>query len=291
METSNEELKSTNEELQSTNEELETSKEEMQSLNEELTTVNAERQSKVDDLSQANSDMQNLLNSTDIAMVFLDNELNIKRFTEEAKQLVMLRQTDIGRPISELALNLEDYDLAVDCREVLKTLVFHESEIRTKDGGYYLMRIMPYRTTENVIDGLVITFVNIRQLKEAEKVGELRAFFESIVETVRQPLLVLDDELRVISANRSFCDIFRLRPNEIKGTPIYEVGDGQWNIPELRVLLEEILPQNTAFEDFQVNHEFPKVGHKILHLNARRLQREPALPAMMLLAMEDVTPK
>jgi two-component system CheB/CheR fusion protein len=164
LKSANEELQSTNEELQSTNEELETSKEEMQSLNEELTTVNAELQSKLDELSQANDDMQNLLNSTDIATVFLDNDLNIKRFTEQAKSLVMLRANDVGRPFSELVSNLEIENLADDCREVLRTLVFREATVKTRDGSSYLMRIMPYRTAENVIDGVVLTFVNIGRL-------------------------------------------------------------------------------------------------------------------------------
>jgi two-component system CheB/CheR fusion protein len=169
LKSANEELQSINEELQSANEELETSKEEMQSLNEELTTVNAELQSKVEELSQANDDMQNLLNSTDIATVFLDNELNIKRFTKQAKELVMLRETDVGRPISELASNLHDNALIANCSAVLKTLGSRESEVRTKDGSWYLMRIMPYRTAENVIDGLVLTFVDIHRLKDAQK--------------------------------------------------------------------------------------------------------------------------
>ncbi len=169
LKSTNEELQSTNEELQSTNEELETSKEEMQSLNEELTTVNAELQSKVEQLSQATDDMQNLLNSTNIATVFLDNELSIKRFTDQARELVMLRPTDVGRPISELASHLEQDNLPAECSTVLRTLVYKEREVRTKQGSHYLMRIMPYRTAENVIDGLVLTFVDINRLKEAEK--------------------------------------------------------------------------------------------------------------------------
>jgi two-component system CheB/CheR fusion protein len=143
LESTNEELQSTNEELQSTNEELETSKEEMQSLNEELTTVNSELQSKLEDLSQANADMQNLLNSTKIATVFLDNALKIKRFTDQARELIMLRETDVGRPISELASKLQHEDLAADCRAVLRTLVFREAEVTTSDDAIYLMRIMP----------------------------------------------------------------------------------------------------------------------------------------------------
>lgn len=291
LKSANEELQSTNEELQSTNEELETSKEEMQSLNEELTTVNAELQSKVDDLSQSNDDMQNLLNSTDIATVFLDNELNIKRFTEHATELVMLRRTDIGRPISELASNLEYNHLVADCREVLKTLVFREREVDTKDGGTYLMRIMPYRTTENVIDGLVITFVNIQQLKEAQKSGELRSYFESIVETVRHPLIVLDAGHRVVSANHCFFETFRLRSKQVIDVSVFEIGNGAWDIAELHELLETILSENATMENFEVDYEFGKLGRRVFLLNARRLEREQSLPNMILLGMEDITGK
>jgi two-component system CheB/CheR fusion protein len=169
LKSTNEELQSTNEELQSTNEELETSKEEMQSLNEELTTVNAELQSKVEDLSQANDDMQNLLNSTEIATIFLDNKLNIKRFTKQARRLVHLIDTDVGRPISDLAHELQHQDLAADAETVLQTLVFKECEVQTTTGDWCLMRIMPYRTAENLIEGLVVTFVDINKLKLAER--------------------------------------------------------------------------------------------------------------------------
>ena len=177
LETSNEELKidqrgaanRPTKNCKAANEELETSKEEMQSLNEELTTVNAELQAKVEELSQATDDMQNLLNSTNIATVFLDNELNIKRFTDQAKELVMLRSTDVGRPISELASHLEQSDLTAECGAVLRTLAYKEREVRTTQGTNYLMRIMPYRTAENVIDGLVLTFVDINRLKEVQK--------------------------------------------------------------------------------------------------------------------------
>ncbi|MHC4878498.1 MAG: PAS domain-containing protein, partial [Planctomycetota bacterium] len=289
LKSTNEELQSTNEEMQSTNEELETSKEEMQSLNEELTTVNSELQSKVDDLSQANDDMQNLLNSTDIATIFLDDELNIKRFTEQAQKIIALRPTDVGRPIGELTSCLIYDDLPQDCTEVLDTLAFRTREVAAKDGGWYQMRILPYRTTDRVIDGLVLTFVNITDLKAAEKAGELRTYFESIFETVRQPLLVLDEQRAIDSANRCFYETFRLRPKQVHGVPLYELGDGAWDIPELRELLDEVLPRNTTFDNFEVASDFPGIGRRVFILNARRLDRNTALPGRILLAMEDIT--
>ena len=205
LETSNEELKSTNEELQSTNEELqsaneelETSKEEMQSLNEELSTVNAELQSKVDALSRSNDDMQNLLNSTEIGTIFLDTQLRIKRYTEQAKRLINLIQTDVGRPLADLVSNLSYDQMVADCREVLRTLVFKHTEVQTREGHWYLMRIVPYRTADNVIDGLVLTFVDINPVKQAQK--GLRRMSKVFIDGP-DPIFILDLEGRMIDLN------------------------------------------------------------------------------------------
>ncbi|WP_273668750.1 chemotaxis protein CheB [Janthinobacterium fluminis] len=168
LKSANEELQSTNEELQSTNEELTTSKEEMQSLNEELYTVNAELQSKVDDLSLVNSDMKNLLNSTDIATIFLDSGLRIRRFTAPATQIYKLIATDLRRPLSDIVNDLDYPDLEAEAQEVIRSLVFSERQVPTKNGRWYNVRIMPYRTIENVIDGVVVTFINITESKLLE---------------------------------------------------------------------------------------------------------------------------
>ncbi len=168
LQAANEELQSTNEELQSANEELMTSKEEAQSMNEELQTINGELQSKLDDLALAQSDMQNLLNSTDIATLFLDNQLNVRRYTEQIARVVHLREGDIGRPLSELASTLIYPELHADVKETLRTLAFSEKQIATVDGHWFTVRIMPYRTLANVIQGVVITFVDITVAKELE---------------------------------------------------------------------------------------------------------------------------
>jgi two-component system CheB/CheR fusion protein len=164
----NEELQSTNEELQSTNEELTTSKEEMQSLNEELQTVNAELQSKVDEFSRVSNDMKNLLNSTDIATLFLDNDLNVRRFTPHATKIIKLIPTDEGRPVTDLVSDLRYPELPADAQEVLRTLVFIEKPIAATDGRWFSVRIMPYRTLDDRIDGVVITFVDITAAKKLE---------------------------------------------------------------------------------------------------------------------------
>jgi two-component system CheB/CheR fusion protein len=163
LKSTNEELQSSNEELQSTNEELETSKEELQSVNEELTTVNSEHQQKIDELSKASSDFNNLLASTEIGTIFLDADLKIRRFTPAATDFFNLMQTDVGRPVSHLASNMRYDHLIDDARKVLKTLIPIEVEIETKVNRWYLMRILPYRTVENMIDGVVVTFVVISQ--------------------------------------------------------------------------------------------------------------------------------
>jgi two-component system CheB/CheR fusion protein len=168
LQAANEELQSTNEELQSANEELTTAKEEAQSMNEELQTINSELQAKLDDLALAQSDMQNLLNSTDIATLFLDSDLNVRRFTEQMARVIHLREGDIGRPLSDLASTLIYPQLYADARETLRTLVFSEKEIATTDGRWFSVRIMPYRTLANMIQGAVITFVDITAAKTLE---------------------------------------------------------------------------------------------------------------------------
>ena len=168
LKSSNEELQSTNEELQSSNEELTTSKEELQSLNEELQTVNAELQSKVDDLTWVRNDMTNLLNSTEIATVFLDNDMRLRRFTTHATRLFKLIPGDVGRPLSDIVSDLDYPELQDEAQTVLRTLVFREKEVATHDGRWYRVRVMPYRTQDNIIDGVVVTFIDITEIKKLE---------------------------------------------------------------------------------------------------------------------------
>jgi two-component system CheB/CheR fusion protein len=299
LETSNEELKSTNEELQSsneelqsTNEELETSREELQSLNEELSTVNSELQDKIQELSQANNDMNNLLASIDIATVFLDNDLRIKRFTPVAADLINLIQSDIGRPISNISTNLVYDDLVADIKEVLRTLSPKEKEIQDNKEAWYLTRILPYRTVENVIEGVVLTFVDITEvtrLKIAEKCA--RAYAEAIVDTVREPLVVLDAEIHVVTANHSFYKTFQVTKEDTEGRLIYDLGGKQWDIPGLRELMEKIIPENASFDNFEVQLDLPHIGRRKMLLNARKITRPVDEAQMILLAIEDVTGK
>jgi two-component system CheB/CheR fusion protein len=287
LKSSNEELQSTNEEMQSSNEELETSKEEMQSLNEELTTVNAEVQSKLGDLSLANDDMQNLLNSTHIATIFLDDDLKIKRYTEQARKLISLIPGDVGRPLGDLTSTLHYSSFESDAAEVLATLATKELQVDTTDSGWFLMRMTPYRTAGNVIDGVVITFVDIDETKRAQNAAGV--LLQSIFDTLRDPAIVLDADLRVIKANATFCRIFSADPKRTEGQLVYDIGDGEWDVPKLRKLLEDIIPQKSVFRDFYVSATLPNIGVRTFRLDARQLERETGLPGLILLIMADVT--
>jgi len=285
----NEELQSTNEELKSTNEELTSSKEELQSLNEELLTVNAEHQRKIEELSESNDDMRNLMQSTDIAMLFLDNDLRVRRFTDPIRPIISLQAGDTGRPITDLQIGIRDEALIGDVRTVLDTLQMQMKQVQTADGTWYLMRILPYRTTENRIEGVIITFTDTTPLKKMEdSLEEARRYAESLIATVHEPLLVLDGGLRVISANHSFYAMFQVTQEETEGNLIYNLGSRQWDIPQLRSLLEEILPRETKLDGFLVEHDFPTIGHRVMRLNARTLRSEVG-PDRILLAIEDVT--
>ena len=296
MTTSNEELKSANEELQSlneesqsTNEELETSKEELQSLNEELTTVNTELQMRIDDLSHINDDMNNLFNSTEIATIFVDNELNIKRFTEETTKLIKLITSDVGRPLSDIVSRINYPEMVEDINQVIEKVTFKEKEVNTAEGEWYKVRILPYKTSQNVIDGATVTFMNISQIKNSQKkIQSALEYSENIINTVREPLIILDQEQRVISANQSFFETFKLKKSETEGENIYKIAKSEWNIPSLRNLLQEILQKNNEKKDFVLEHTFKGIGHKKMLLNARKIYRGDIETNMILIAMEDV---
>ena len=287
LKSTNEELQSTNEELQSTNEELETSREELQSVNEELITVNAELQAKIEQLAGMQNDMKNLLDNFSVGTVFLDEHLFIRRFTREAALVYRLVATDVGRPLGDIKSDLEGEDLLTEARAVLDTLVPCEREVRTVSGAWYLARIQPYRTLDNVIAGVVMSFTNISQRVEAEASSRVaQRLAENIVDTVHEPLLVLDADMKVVSASRSFCAHFQTKPQETVGRSIYALGNGQWDIPALRELLETILPRDTSFDDFVVEHDFPAIGHCKLLLNARRVVGDIAERPLILLALQ-----
>jgi two-component system CheB/CheR fusion protein len=294
FETSTEELKSTNEalqsmneELQSANEELETSSEELQSLNEELQTVNAELEMKMEELSRSHDDMQNLLNGTSIATLFLDRDLKIQRFTDRVREIISVVPGDIGRPVHDLASQLRYDSLADDARSVIETLVPFEKEVRTNAGEWRLLRILPYRTSRRVIDGVVITFLDVDRVKRAELLAASLSFAQSIVQTVREPLAVLDTALNIVTANPAFKELFALSDAQLDGLSLFEAGAGFFAIPGLRRSLEEVISSGVALDDLVAEQALPGLPPRAMLLNARRLQSETAPSGHVLLALGD----
>jgi two-component system CheB/CheR fusion protein len=235
METSLEELKSTNEELQSTNEESLTTKEEMQSLNEELMTINTQYQAKTLELTQLNNDMKNLLDATEIGTIFLDNNLNILRFTPQVKKLFNLIPSDIGRSITHIVSNF-DRPLENIIKKVIDRLISEETEVKTKTNEWYSVRIMPYRTLENFISGAVITFTAITTYKQmAFKLSTLQQYSAGVVQALKEPAIQLDKDLNVVTANTFFLNHFSIREQDILEVNFLEFAADYWAISKERL--------------------------------------------------------
>ena len=306
LKSTNEELQSTNEELQSSNEELETSKEELQSLNEEMVTVNSELNAKIEQMSDLQNDMKNLLDSINTGTLFLDRKLAVRRFTPVVLKIYPLIASDIGRPLADIKSNMAGVDLIAELQTVHDTLIPREREVRTADGAWYLARMQPYRTLDNVIAGVVLTFTPVTDFKLASESAQrataqlaatlqattqlARELAEGIVNTVSEPLIVLDAKLQVVSAGRSFYQHFQVTPENTVGRKIYDLGNGQWNIPALRQLLEELLPKQHVLDGFVVQHDFPGLGPRRMVLNARRIVTALGDTELILLAMVAVEP-
>jgi len=394
--TSMEEIRSANEEVQTTNEELRTSKEELESMNEELNTLNTQLTDQNHELTRAKNTLNNFLQSTEIGMIFLDQDLMIREYTSAVTSIFGLRRSDVGRPLSEIAAMIPEDDLIADAEQVLETLVNVEKEVITTDSRWYDVRIRPYRTTSNIIDGLVLTFSDITRQKKtqaslkqskarfrgfvtassdviyrmdpdwqrmlymkgrefipdtdkpdatwldvyvhpddrdvvqrtiAEAIrtkdvfdlehrvfrvdgrigwtharavplldddGEIREWFgtasditerkrteqqiqqtadyqRQLIDTIENSLIELDRDLRVIDANEAFYETFSVSETETIGRQLYDLGNGQWDIPDLRLLLTDIIPQQTIVRAYEVTHDFPDLGVRTMRLNARQV--------------------
>jgi two-component system, chemotaxis family, CheB/CheR fusion protein len=287
----NEETQAINEELHSTNEELETSKEELQSVNEELLTVNNQLNEKLIELNQSNDDLANFLNSSEMGTIFLDSQCRIRRFTPSATKLLNLLSIDEGRPIAHITSRLIDVDLVALAKTVLRTFEPIEKQAATTDGGWYLIRCLPYRTHGNEIDGVVLTFTDVAQLKRSEEaMRQAHLFTENIFNTIRESLLVLDPTLKVVSANRAFHSTFGITPDETTHRLLFELGNHQWDIPRLGELLQAVLAGKETADNFELQHTFPETGEKIMSLNAKRIfSAEHRTSDFILLAIEDIT--
>ncbi|XUX00387.1 MAG: chemotaxis protein CheB [Dehalogenimonas sp.] len=285
LRSANEEYQSTNEELQSTNEELETSREELQSVNEELSTVNAEHQAKIEELSTVNDDMKNLLNSTGVATIYLDNDLKVKRFTPTATHIFNLIAGDVNRPISHITSQMGDYNIAAKAQKVLDTLIPVQESLESKDHHWYSMRILPYRTTDNSIAGVVVTFIDV---SEQERLKVALSYAESITDTLFQPTLVLDADMRIVTANMAFQEAFKTSRLDAEGKGLFEIGQGEWNIPELKKVIEGLIETGREVRGNSFEIDFKLIGHRKLCLNARTLN-EKGEPRRFLLGIEDIT--
>jgi len=290
LQAANEEAQSSNEELQSINEELETTKEELQSTNEELTTVNEEMGSRNIELHRINSDLNNVLGGVQMCIVVLGGDLCIRRFTPLAERILNLVPTDVGRPITNIRPNFEFPDFEQAILQVISTVRPQEKEVQDKDGRWYSLRVLPYKTLDNRIDGAVLVLVDIDALKRSEeRIHAALDYAESIVAGVRQCLLVLNKDLKVERANRSFYELFRVSPAEIEGQPLSRIMGAQWNNAGLRTMLQQILPKDSSFENFEIERSFERIGRRSILLSGRSLGGEGGQPARILLAIEDVT--
>lgn len=285
LQSSNEEVTSANEELQSINEELETSKEELESTNEELTTVNEEMANRNQELNRLNSDLTNLHVSLGAPILVLGRDLTIRRFTAQAAKLFNLLASDVGRPLGGIKHNLAFPELEKFTAEIITTVTPRECEVQDKDGNWFVLRVRPYLSLDNKIDGAVLVLTDVRVLKENErKISQARDYAHAIIDAV-PPLLILNSDLRVHTANQPFYEAFGVTAAQTEGRLLYQLGNGQWNIPALRQLLETILPENHAVHDYEVTHEFQGIGQRSMLLDARQVDHLQTI----ILSFSDIT--
>lgn len=281
--TTTEELRAASEEAQAGNEELETAREELESANEELNTLNDELKTKNAEFSKVNRDLSNLLESISIPLVMVDRDLRVGRFTRAIEPMLNLIASDVGRSITDLHPGVELPDLGRLLVDAMTSGDRKPRDVRDEHGRWYSLRVLPSTGPDGKTDGAVLMLIDIDASKRSMD------FAEAIVETVREPLVILNQNLQVMSANKTFYTTFQASPKETEGRLIYDLGNGQWNIPSLRELLENILPADSAFRDFEVTHTFERVGRKVMLLNAREIFNPSAQARTILLAIEDAT--
>ena len=264
-------------------------KEELRSLNAELAALNIELHQTVERQRSAFSDLQSILISTDVATLFLDSELSIRFFTPAASSLFSLIAADVGRPLAVIARRFEDEDLLPDARAVLASHASVRREVRADDGSWFMRAMLPYRSDDSGVQGVVITFAGISEMKAAEQeIEAARAYLDSIIATIRQPLVVLDDELRVISASSSFHRIFSVKPEDLIGRHLLAAGD-HLDVAALREFLASIQARGTSINDHEVELELPTLGRRTFLMSARVLREAPAARRKILVAIVDVT--
>jgi two-component system CheB/CheR fusion protein len=292
LRSANEEVQSSNEELQSINEELETAKEELQSTNEELATVNDELESRNAELTRVNNDLTNLIASVDLPILIVGQDLRIRRFTPRCEKLLNLIATDVGRPISDIKPNIEVPGFGEILKAAIDRMQIQELDIEDSSGHWYSVRVHPYRTVDNRIDGAVAVFVDTHAMMEAfEGARAARDYAEAVVTAVRYPMLVLDTNLRVVSASAAYLQTFQVTDKETRENLVYRLGNGQWAIPKLRQLLEKAAMQGGSFDDFKVTHEFEHIGKRSFEVSGRQIPAGlPKGPMVLMQIVEAALP-
>lgn len=283
----NEEIQSANEELQSTNEELETTKEELQSANEELQTVNDELQQRNNILTQTGNDLTNLLNSVNIPLLMLTSDLHIRQFTPPMQKLLSVRSSDIGRSISEIRLQLSIENIEPILTDVLDTLGTREMEVQDREGRWHLLRVRPYRTAENKIEGLVVLLLDVDQLRKSQQfLIDARNFASSVVESVPVPIVVLNQDCTIRAENTSFRQLAQMQPKELEGRSLPDLAAHLWGIDGLGTKLDQLL-NSAPGATIEFEHESTTAHRKMLLIKARILSTDGH--RVLLLMMEDIT--
>ncbi len=290
LKSANEEILAANEELLSSNEEIAAAKEETQIVNVELVALNAELESRNRELDRVSSDLTNLLESVQIPMLMLSEHLTLKHLTPAAAKVLNLGPDDLGRTLDDLSDRMLVQNLGNLTAEVLTSLQTKDVEVRDREGRWFSLRIKPCRSVAGEIEGIVIALVDIDALKQNfSRLEQASDYAEAIVQTAPVPLLVLDSAFRVVTANYSFYRHFGVSQADTVGVRVYELGNGQWNAPRLKKLLEDLLPKNGLIENFTIDHEFPQLGLRSMRLNARRLIQRGRKDERILLAINDFT--
>ena len=290
LKTRNEEAMSLNEGYLSTNEELESSKEELQSLNEELNTVNNQLRQSLEHRQQASADLATLLNSSPVATILLDAGLRIKAFNPRVQALFALIETDVGRPLADLLPKFADPDLAADADAARATGATAEREVRAESGAWYVRSVLPYRTEAGEIRGAVVTFADVTRLKQAElRAAAARLDAETVVDTIRAPLVVVDPELDIVSANSAFATAFGLGTAPLAGRALRDLPHPLFADPRLAGMLDRVGRQEPDTDRVELEVGPATDGYRLWSVTARRFAVPTREPAMILLTLEDVT--
>ena len=286
----NEEAVSLNEEFQSTNEELETSREELQSLNEELTTANSQLQESLEQQRNTSTDLKNILDSSQIATLFLDREFKVRYFTPAATALFKLIASDIGRPLTDLAIPFVGVDLLAGARTVLGNLTPIQLEVKSASGSWYLCGLSPYRTEDDRIDGIVINLADISELKASEeKLHRAQAYTNAVIGSIHEPLVVLDREQRVESASESFYRLFGGSPEGSFGRPLLSIDVHHLDIPTFRAFLDQRKSANNEANSCEIEIDRPTLGERTLLVTSETIRGSSAADARILVSFSDVT--